>query len=457
MRALLLIASLLSVFGVSAAQSCAAAWGQCGGQGWTGATCCPSGWSCVFSNNWYSQCLQVAGSSTITTTKTAAATSASTKTTTAAATSAATKTTTTTIVASPSPVSNAFVKVSGTQFTVNGCAKYFSGSNAYYIVTKEKSYTDNLFAVLTKHKQNILRTWGFCENCSPAWITFSGNTVTLNQASLASMDYVVQQAGLKGIRLLIALTNNWSDYGGMDVYVKNLGGSIHSDFYTNANVKAGFKQYISQLLNHVNPLTGIAYKNDPTIMAWELANEARCNGCSATNYITSWADEISTYIKSIDSNHLVTTGEEGFGLATVPGDTPSNTYAYSFGEGSDFGKNLALKNIDFGTIHLYLSGWGFTNLPSDGTNWIKAHALVAKSLNKPLIIEEFGLTDKAARASNYAAWYQAVLDNNLGGVLYWMSAGADYADYDGYTLYDADIGTLVDPWTTKLAAKGNGC
>ncbi|KAJ3052313.1 hypothetical protein HK097_006541 [Rhizophlyctis rosea] len=40
-----------------APSNCAAKWGQCGGQGWTGPTCCQSGSTCKFSNNWYSQCL----------------------------------------------------------------------------------------------------------------------------------------------------------------------------------------------------------------------------------------------------------------------------------------------------------------------------------------------------------------------------------------------------------------
>ncbi|KAK3343151.1 cutinase-domain-containing protein [Neurospora tetraspora] len=37
--------------------NCAAKWGQCGGQGWTGATCCQSGSTCQAANQWYSQCL----------------------------------------------------------------------------------------------------------------------------------------------------------------------------------------------------------------------------------------------------------------------------------------------------------------------------------------------------------------------------------------------------------------
>ncbi|KAK5654248.1 hypothetical protein OQA88_7423 [Cercophora sp. LCS_1] len=36
--------------------NCAALWGQCGGQGWSGPTCCSQG-TCRASNQWYSQCL----------------------------------------------------------------------------------------------------------------------------------------------------------------------------------------------------------------------------------------------------------------------------------------------------------------------------------------------------------------------------------------------------------------
>nr|GAT47956.1 predicted protein [Mycena chlorophos] len=37
--------------------TCSAEWGQCGGIGWSGATCCASGTTCTVSNSYYSQCL----------------------------------------------------------------------------------------------------------------------------------------------------------------------------------------------------------------------------------------------------------------------------------------------------------------------------------------------------------------------------------------------------------------
>ncbi|KAK8067257.1 fungal cellulose binding domain-containing protein [Apiospora hydei] len=37
--------------------NCVAKYAQCGGQGWSGATCCQSGSTCKVSNEWYSQCV----------------------------------------------------------------------------------------------------------------------------------------------------------------------------------------------------------------------------------------------------------------------------------------------------------------------------------------------------------------------------------------------------------------
>jgi len=57
----LLAAALLgtAVFAVpiEERQACAAQWGQCGGQGWTGPSCCAAGSVCTVSNPFYSQCL----------------------------------------------------------------------------------------------------------------------------------------------------------------------------------------------------------------------------------------------------------------------------------------------------------------------------------------------------------------------------------------------------------------
>ncbi|RDB16949.1 Endo-1,4-beta-xylanase C [Hypsizygus marmoreus] len=55
MRSLTVVAALCSLIYTVTAQS--PAWGQCGGQGWTGSTTCVAGYTCTVSNPYYSQCI----------------------------------------------------------------------------------------------------------------------------------------------------------------------------------------------------------------------------------------------------------------------------------------------------------------------------------------------------------------------------------------------------------------
>jgi hypothetical protein len=70
-----------------------------------------------------------------------------------------------------------------------------------------------------------------------------------------------------------------------------------------------FEKHIAAVMNHKNSLTGIQYKDDPTIMAWE-----NCNMCGLIGIMTDpkgdhmpivkWVDTIGTFIKSIDTKHI---------------------------------------------------------------------------------------------------------------------------------------------------------
>ncbi|KAF9045501.1 carbohydrate-binding module family 1 protein [Panaeolus papilionaceus] len=65
MTKLTIIAALTSaLIGGALAQSTAPQYGQCGGIGWSGPTACPSGWGCVKSGDYYSQCLPGAPTAT---------------------------------------------------------------------------------------------------------------------------------------------------------------------------------------------------------------------------------------------------------------------------------------------------------------------------------------------------------------------------------------------------------
>jgi mannan endo-1,4-beta-mannosidase len=158
-----------------------------------------------------------------------------------------------------------------------------------------------------------------------------------------------------------------------------------TQFYRLPQIKSAFKRYIKALITR--------HKNNPTILAWELANEARCGadgvrnlprspaGCSP-ELITAWYDEMSSYIKSLDPHHLVTTGSEG-GF-----NVESEDWAYNGADGSDFDAELGLKNIDFGTFHSYPDWWSKT--VEWTVQWIEDHGAAMRGARKPVVHEEYG-------------------------------------------------------------------
>jgi mannan endo-1,4-beta-mannosidase len=139
------------------------------------------------------------------------------------------------------------------------------------------------FSEIAQAGTTCLRTWGFNDVTSAGgtyYQLWQNGTPTVNTGSdgLGKFDTVIAEAKKAGIRLIVALTNNWGDYGGMDMYISQIlgGGQAHSNFYTNSNIKNAYKNYVKTFVSR--------YVNEPTIMAWELANEPRCNGCSGTLY-----------------------------------------------------------------------------------------------------------------------------------------------------------------------------
>jgi mannan endo-1,4-beta-mannosidase len=156
---------------------------------------------------------------------------------------------------------------------------------------------------------------------------------------LQRLDYVVSSAAAHGIKLIINFVNNWSDFGGMPAYNNYFGtGADPTLWYTSSAVQAQYKAYISAVVSR--------YKTSDAIFAWELANEPRCHGC-ATSVVTTWATSISAYIKSLDSTHMVTLGDEGF--TNGGGD---GSYPYTTGEGIDFAANLKIP-VRFHTLLPY--------------------------------------------------------------------------------------------------------
>jgi mannan endo-1,4-beta-mannosidase len=191
----------------------------------------------------------------------------------------------------------------------------------------------------------------------------------------------------------LSVANEQTDYGGQAAYATYYGISDITQWYTSSAAQAQYQKYIAAVVSR--------YKTSTAVFAWELCNEPRCTGC-ATSVITNWATTTSAYIKSLDSNHMVTIGDEGFGL-NGGSDT---SYPFTTGPGLNFTANLAIPHIDFGTYHLYPSSWGETD--PWGTSWISDHATAAAAIGKPVVAEEYGSLTHA----NEAAWQSEILSTN---------------------------------------------
>ena len=120
-----------------------------------------------------------------------------------------------------------------------------------------------------------------------------------NEEAFRTFDKVLQIANEVGIRLIVPFVDNWLWWGGPREY-EAFRGKPKGAFWTDDQLIADFKKTIEFVLNRTNTITGVPYKQDKAVLAWETGNEI------VTPF--SWTKEIAAYIKSIDANHLVLEG-----------------------------------------------------------------------------------------------------------------------------------------------------
>lgn len=84
---------------------------------------------------------------------------------------------------------------------------------------------------------------------------------------------MLAEAGKRGLKVIMVLADNWYKTNGIDQYVEWGGSSKHQDFFTSGYIRSLYKNNIAFLAKRVNPLTGVKYADDTTIMAWNVANE----------------------------------------------------------------------------------------------------------------------------------------------------------------------------------------
>ncbi|MGO8797110.1 MAG: cellulase family glycosylhydrolase [Candidatus Sulfotelmatobacter sp.] len=152
-----------------------------------------------------------------------------------------------------------------------------------------------------------------------------------NPKAFDSIDYAIKAAHDRGMRLIITLIGDCATcyFGGAGQLMEWTHQADPTSFFTSPIVIDAYEKHVAAVLNHKNALTGIAYKDDPTILAWE-----NCNMCGLgvvwlspskdfTPYL-GWVDVIGRFIKSIDHKHLYldTTGFFRFDKRALDAKTP---------------------------------------------------------------------------------------------------------------------------------------
>ena len=306
-----------------------------------------------------------------------------------------------------------FVLRKGTHFILGKKDYNYIGANYWYggllaLTENGKIRLRTELDFLAKHGINNLRIMTVVEGegvingvprVSPAFQP--GKGVYKNEL-LYALDFLLAEMGKRKLKAVLYLSNNWNWTGGFMQYLNWNGlmpDSIFkrkltwdeqrdytSKFYSCAPCISQQYEVLKKIVGRINSITHKKYTDDTAIMSWELANEPRPMRPAAIPVYKKWIAATASLIKKIDKHHLVTTGVEG-----DMGTENLQTF-------SDIHQD---KNIDYATIHIWPKNWGWfkdtsiakslNEIKANTKNYIDRHAHEMTKINKPLVIEEFGL------------------------------------------------------------------
>lgn len=382
-------------------------------------------------------------------------------------------------------LSAGFVKVDNGHFVRDGKPYYYVGTNFWYgaILGSEGQGGDRerLARELDEMKRigiDNLRILvgsdgerGFKTKVEPTLQIAPG---VYNDTILAGLDYLLMEMGKREMVAVLYLNNSWEWSGGYGFYLEHAGEGRQprpdevgysafmkamSKYATNEKAHQLFYDYVRFIISRTNRYTGLKYTDDPAIMSWQIGNEPRAFSKDALPAFEKWLAEASSLIRSLDGNHLISVGSEG-----------------SWGCENDLGswaRICADRNIDYCNIHLWPYNWSWAkrdslieHLPRACKNtkeYINQHLAVCDTINKPLVMEEFGYprdgfkfdlgTPTNGRDGYYKYVFSLVADNAETGGKF---AGCNFWGWGGFAKPLHEQWQVGDPYTNDPAQEAQG-
>lgn len=331
-----------------------------------------------------------------------------------------------------------FVARHGASFVIDGQPFRFTGANAAVIYgDEERERMSETFRQASLDGIRVVRVWAFGESGpddgKPGGVTrdewlkphpFRRGPEDWNEEAFENLDRVISLASRHNLHVLICLGNWWRDTGGVVRYLRWAGLPDAADdtqpyginveraiaFYTNEETRRLYREHVKRIVARRNHLTGIMYSDDPSIFGYELMNEAQAPTGRWTER-RAWVAEMSAYVKSLDPDHLIAPGTWGYRTSW---------------ERREWLEDHRLPTIDYCDAHIYPRDDtdSFVTSPEALREFIDNRAAAAFSINKPLVLSEFGMTPEGYNGFSQVEWFRAFFESSaragIGGAIYWI-------------------------------------
>lgn len=314
-----------------------------------------------------------------------------------------------------------FVRVEGTRFVVGDRPFYFVGANLNVMHgDRARRLAPRTIAAAARDGLRVGRVWALGEGTVDAsdWARqhqlFRAGPKGWQEAAFVQLDRVLALAKRHGLRLVITLSNHWKDYGGIPMYLRWAGqrdkGAYGYDdrFFRLDRAKKLFVAHLRRVVGRVNSVTKVPYRDDATIMAWELQNEMHGTpeGAKARR---QWIREMTAQIRRLDAHHLVVPGTLGYDLQL---------------ERAEWVRVCKMREVAYCDQHSYPEERLRTRRWKDLKRYIDDRVQLAHHVvGKPIVFGEFGFADRGPsrrRAVLHRRFLRRIFYDGGNGALVWI-------------------------------------